>query len=162
MLRRQSHGASLARAPLRFIQMRFVQPSSRRGVASLLSSRSSHSASHVESLETRVLFTIPGTQLDIWHTYAQATADLNTIHNAYPNLTRLISIGKTAQNRDMWAMEITDNPGVEEDEPEFLYNGQIHGDEPIGMENSFHLIQYLLENYGATSSDGVRATNIVN
>src|SRR5438094_3351483 len=58
-----------------------------------------------EMLENRLLFTIPGTQLDIWHTYTQATNDLNTIHNAYPTLTRLISIGKTQQNRDMWAME---------------------------------------------------------
>ncbi len=115
-----------------------------------------------ESLERRRLFTIPGTQLDIWHTYTQATNDLNTIHNAYPTLTRLISIGKTVQNRDMWAMEITDNPGVEEDEPEFLYNGQIHGDEPVGMENSMHFIQYLLESYGATSGDGPRVTNLVN
>jgi carboxypeptidase D len=115
-----------------------------------------------EPLETRRLFTIPGTQLDIWHTYTQATNDLNTIHNAYPTLTRLISIGKTVQNRDMWAMEITDNPGVEEDEPEFLYNGQIHGDEPVGMENSMHFIQYLLENYNGTGGDGPRVTNLVN
>jgi hypothetical protein len=115
-----------------------------------------------EPLESRRLFTIPGTQLDIWHTYAQATNDLNTIHNAYPALTRLISIGKTVQNRDMWAMEITDNPGVEEDEPEFLYNGQIHGDEPVGMENAMHFIQYLLENYGGSSGDGPRVTNLVN
>src|SRR4051794_26632323 len=115
-----------------------------------------------ELLESRRLFTIPGTQLDIWHTYTQATNDLNTIHNAYPNLTRLISIGKTVQNRDMWALEITDNPGVDEDEPEFLYNGQIHGDEPIGMENSLHLIQLLLENYNGSSGDGPRVTNLVN
>lgn len=120
------------------------------------------SAIACESLEPRRLFTIPGTQLDIWHTYTQATADLNTIHNAYPTLTRLISVGKTGQNRDIWAMEITDNPGTEEDEPEFLYTGQIHGDEPVGMENSMHLIQHLLENYGGASGDGPRVTNLVN
>src|SRR5947207_119644 len=116
----------------------------------------------VETLERRVLFTIPGTSLDIWHTYAQATSDLNAIHSAYPILTRPMSIGKTVQNRDMWAMEITDNPGVEEDEPEFYYQGSMHGDEPIGMENCFHFIQYLLENYGGTSGDGPRVTNLVN
>src|SRR5206468_5480421 len=34
--------------------------------------------------------------------------------------------------------------------------------EPIGMENSFHTIQYLLENYGQSTTDGTRATNLVN
>jgi hypothetical protein len=103
------------------------------------------------------LFTIPGTSLGIWHTYAQATSDLNTIHNAYPNLTRLMSIGKTVGGRDMWAIEITDNPGVDEDEPEFYYQGSMHGDEPVGMEMSFYFMQNLLENYGTDS----RLTNLV-
>src|SRR5256884_5273052 len=98
----------------------------------------------VEMLERRFLLPIAGTSLDIWHAYAQATSDLTTIHSAYPTLTRLLSIGKTVQNRDMWAMEITDKPGVEEDEPEFYYQGSMHGDEPVGMENCFHFIQYLL------------------
>ncbi|MGH7178676.1 MAG: M14 family zinc carboxypeptidase [Tepidisphaeraceae bacterium] len=109
-----------------------------------------------------MLLTIPGTQLDIWHTYTQATNDLNTIQSAYPNLTRLISLGKTVQNRDIWAMEITDNPGTEEDEPEYLYNGPMHGDEPVGMANNLHFIQYLLENYNGATGDGPRVTNLVN
>jgi hypothetical protein len=105
-----------------------------------------------------VLLAISGTSLGIWHTYAQATADLNTIHGAYPNLTQLISIGKTVQDRDIWAMRITDNPTLDEDEPEFFYQGSLHGDEPIGMAMSLYFIQHLLENYGSDS----RITGIVN
>ncbi len=106
-----------------------------------------------ETLESRLLFTIPGTSLDIWHTYAQATLDLQTIANTYPTLTKLVSLGTTASTnpvRQIWALEITDNPGVQEDEPEFYYQGSMHGDEPVGMENSFHLIQTLLEGYATT------------
>ena len=32
----------------------------------------------------------------------------------YPEITRLYSIGKSVQNRDLWVMEITDLPGVHE------------------------------------------------
>jgi len=115
-------------------------------------------AAHLESLERRLLFTIPGTNLGVWQDYTALSAELQTIHNAYPNLTQVISIGKTAQNRDLWAIRITDNPTVEEDEPEFFYNGSIHGDEPVGMEMTFYFMQHLLENYGTDT----RISNLVN
>jgi carboxypeptidase D len=43
-------------------------------------------------------------------------------HN-YPNLTRLYSIGKSVNGRDLWVLEITDNPGIHEAlEPGFYNN----------------------------------------
>jgi hypothetical protein len=115
-----------------------------------------------EALESRVLLVIPGTTLGVWDTYNTLTQELTTIRNTYPNLTRLISVGKTVQQKDIWAMQITDNPGVQEDEPEFLYNGPMHGDEAVGMELSFYFIQHLLESYGTGTGDGPRITNLVN
>src|SRR3954464_11433114 len=96
--------------------------------------------------------------LGAWPTYAQATADLQNWAAAYPSIGKLTSIGKTVQNRDIWAFEISDNVGTNEDEPEFYYQGGIPGDEPIGMENSFFLINDLLTGYGTNP----RYTNIVN
>jgi hypothetical protein len=115
----------------------------------------------VESLEARRLMTIPGTTLGTWDSYATYSAELQTIHNAYPALTELVSIGKTVQNRDLWAMRITDNPTQEEDEPEFFWNGPLHGDEVVGMEMTFYFMQHLLENYGGASAEGQRATRLV-
>jgi carboxypeptidase D len=112
----------------------------------------------IERLEKRTHFTIAGTSLGIWHSYAQATNDLANIHSAYPNLTQLISIGQTVQGREIWAMRITDNPTIDENEPEFLYQGSMHGDEPVGMAMSLYFIQHLLENYGSDT----RITGIVN
>jgi carboxypeptidase D len=83
-----------------------------------------------------------------YHTYTSATTDLQSFASMYPGITRLISIGKSVQNRDIWAMEITDNPGVNEDEPEMFYEGSMHGDEPVGMEMCFYFINHLLTNYG--------------
>src|SRR4051812_42469348 len=84
--------------------------------------------------------------LGSYHTYTTATTDLQSFASTYPNITRLISLGKTVQNRDIWAMEITDNPGVNEDEPEMFYEGSMHGDEPVGMEMTFYFINHLLTN----------------
>ncbi len=49
--------------------------------------------------------------------------------------------------RDLWALKISDNPDVEEDEPGFLYIGVIHGDEPLGVRVTLDLIQNLTEDY---------------
>ncbi len=51
----------------------------------------------------------------------------------------------------MWALRITDNPDIEEDEPEFKYVATIHGDEPIGTELCLLFAEYLLQNYSTNS-----------
>jgi carboxypeptidase D len=43
---------------------------------------------------------------------------------------------------------ITDNPDIEEDEPEFRYISTMHGDEVTGMEMCFFFIEMLLSEYG--------------
>lgn len=114
----------------------------------------------VESLEGRVLLAadLGSRTLGTYHTYTTLTSDIQAYASAYPAVTQLISLGKSVQNRDIWALKITDNPAVQEDEPELRYSGSMHGDEPVGMENSFYFIDYLLTGYGTDT----RATNLVN
>jgi hypothetical protein len=45
-------------------------------------------------------------------------------------------------------VKITDNPDVEEDEPEFKYVATMHGDEPVGTEMCLYFIDMLLTYYG--------------
>lgn len=48
------------------------------------------------------------------HNHAQMTQFLQDISAKYPKITKLTSIGKTVQNRDLWVIEISDQPGVHE------------------------------------------------
>ncbi|MCC6144838.1 MAG: DUF2817 domain-containing protein [Candidatus Hydrogenedentes bacterium] len=101
-----------------------------------------------------------GNQKDFvgYHNHAEITTDLQDYAAAYPAITRLFNLGNSVQGRAIWAILITDNPDVQEEEPEFKYVGNIHGDEIVGLENCMRLIDLLLNGYGSDT----RLTNLVN
>ena len=76
----------------------------------------------------------------------------------HPDICSVSSIGQSVEGREIIVAKISDNPGIEEDEPEFFYTGQIHGNELVAFIMLLHLIDYLTENYGSND----RITNIVN
>ena len=102
--------------------------------------------------------------LGVYHTYGALTTLLQDYATAYgagqatnPDICRLFTLGQSVQARELWAVLITANPDVEEDEPEFKYIGSMHGDEPVGMELCVYLIDELLTNYGTDT----RITDLV-
>ena len=46
-----------------------------------------------------------------YHTLAEIESILQNIANDYPDITSLYSIGTTYEDRSIWCLEITDNPG---------------------------------------------------
>ena len=83
------------------------------------------------------------------HKYAAMESFLREMSSKCPNITRLYSIGQTVQYRNIWVMEISDNPGVHEPgEPEFRYVGGVHGNEAVGKEMLLLMIQHLCLSYG--------------
>ena len=83
-----------------------------------------------------------------YHSYTELTADMAAWAAAYPSITQLISIGNSFQGRELWALKISDNPGVQEFEPEIQWIGAHHGNEIMSVEVCYYMAEYLLENYG--------------
>ncbi|KAG7157912.1 Carboxypeptidase D-like [Homarus americanus] len=94
-----------------------------------------------------------------YHHYPDLEVFMQKLEKKYPNLARMYSIGTSVQGRELYALEISDNPGIHEPgEPEFKYIGNMHGNEVVGRETLLLLMQYLLEGYGSNE----RTTKLVN
>ena len=82
------------------------------------------------------------------HDYEQMTSILNDLHAAYPSITRLFSLGKSTNNRELWVLQISDKPEIHEPgEPEFKHIGNMHGNEVVSREILLHFIEHLLQGY---------------
>lgn len=84
-----------------------------------------------------------------WPTFDDFVARMQVLSDTYPSIVRLVSIGQSVQGRDIWMLKITDNPDVEEDEPEFKYTSTMHGNESVGTEMILRLAELLTSNYGS-------------
>src|SRR3989338_908319 len=83
-----------------------------------------------------------------YHNHQQLTEFLHNATNMYPQITHLYSVGNSVRGRELWVLDISDNPAVDEaGEPEFKYIGNMHGDETVGRECLIQLITLLLSGY---------------
>jgi hypothetical protein len=82
-----------------------------------------------------------------YHTYDQVYAVLDSFAAEYPDICQLDTIGYSVQDRPIWAMRVTDNPLIEEHEPEIRLPANMHGDEHIGTEITLYFLRHLLTNY---------------
>jgi hypothetical protein len=74
---------------------------------------------------------------------------LARLHKAFPGFTRLYSIGKSVQGRDIWCLEVTAlNVGNSDRKPGMYIDGNIHGNEVQGGEVVAYTAWYLCHQYG--------------
>lgn len=79
--------------------------------------------------------------------------------DTHPQISKKISIGKSLEGRDIWAIKISDNPEKHEvSEPAVLFNSMHHAREVMGPEVSLDIIETLLNGY---NSD-LKITNWIN
>lgn len=88
-----------------------------------------------------------------YYTFGEAMAQLDSMKVKFPNLiTSKVQIGTTIENRPIYMVKISDNPDMEEEEPEVLYTAMHHAREPGGMMTVIYYMYYLLENYATNPS----------
>ncbi|HOJ60775.1 MAG TPA: M14 family metallopeptidase [bacterium] len=74
---------------------------------------------------------------------------LKRLHNAFPSLTRLYSIGESYQGRPIWCLEVTHiKTGDPARKPGMYIDGNIHGNEVQAGEVVAYTAWYLCEMYG--------------
>jgi carboxypeptidase T len=88
-----------------------------------------------------------------FYTLAEVNAQLDSMKIHYPNLiTTKTSIGNSLEGRPMYMVKISDNPDIDETEPEILYTALHHAREPQSMMQMIYFMYYLLENYNSDPS----------
>lgn len=85
---------------------------------------------------------------DKYHSSAEANALLEAWAKAFPNLTKLYSIGETLKGSPLMVLEISNKKtGASASKPAYYYDGNIHAGELTGAEVALHYAWFLLSNY---------------
>lgn len=84
-----------------------------------------------------------------YYTLDEAYAALDLMHNMYPNLiTVKTQIGSSIEDRPIYSLVISDNPGSSEGEPQVLYTALHHSSEPCSLQQLIFFMFHILEGYG--------------
>lgn len=83
--------------------------------------------------------------------YSELNGILQELAGKYSRILNIYkNLGRSYEDRTIWMVKISDNPGTDEDdEPELLFAGAHHGNELIGNEMAIFIITTLLEGYGS-------------
>ena len=89
--------------------------------------------------------------------YYQFDDMYNTVKNVTSQkcsqITRIYTIGKSVQGRDLFVVEFSKTPGKRDLlVPEFKYVGNMHGNEVVGKELLLHLVNELCTKYNVNST----------
>jgi hypothetical protein len=102
-----------------------------------------------ENMEADQAFRDKGVGYGIYHTWSETVAFVDSLRLLYPAvISEKWSIGTTHEGRDLWAFRVSDNPDVDENEPEILIDAMHHAREIMSSEFTIMFAEYLAQNYG--------------
>ena len=82
-----------------------------------------------------------------YHSYLELEADLMALEESYPHLAKVFDIGDSLEERNIYALKISDNVLLDEEEAEVIFVGCHHAREWISVEVPYLVGKYLVENY---------------
>jgi carboxypeptidase T len=82
-----------------------------------------------------------------YHNDAETRAQIDATIAANPNLIARTTIGTSSEGRELWAVKISDDVGVDEGEPEVLFTAGQHAREHLTVEMALYLIDELTGKY---------------
>jgi carboxypeptidase T len=93
-----------------------------------------------------------------YHSYAEMVQVLQDTQAAHPDIVKVVSIGKSYQGRDIWAVKVSDNVATDEPEPEVMFDSLHHAREHLSLEQDLAILRWLTDGYGTDA----RITKVVN
>ena len=105
----------------------------------------------------RHLLRQPNPAAAAYHSYEQVGAEFDSLVAQYPDLCQKVSLGKTHEGRDIWALCISDQiaSGQPDQRPGGVITGCHHAREWMSVEVPMHVAHSLLDNF-ATDEDARR------
>ncbi|UCF68974.1 MAG: hypothetical protein JSV80_06735, partial [Acidobacteriota bacterium] len=85
---------------------------------------------------------------DRYHDPDEVEAFLQQVAADHPSITRLVELGRSTEDRPIWALMISDNAASDEDELTVLFNGAHHAREVMTPEVVMDTIDVLTDGYG--------------
>jgi len=85
-----------------------------------------------------------------YYTYQQILNHMDSLASKFPNIVKAkaqIDTFTSIQGRPIYWMKISDNPNVDENEPEVLMDALHHAREPMSVTQLIFFMYYLCENY---------------
>ena len=84
-----------------------------------------------------------------YYTFGELVSVLDQLAAAYPDIVSpKQSIGTSLEGRELWTVQVTDQPGVDEGEPAVRIDTLHHAREPMGLHAALWYLLWALEGYG--------------
>ena len=82
-------------------------------------------------------------------TYQEYESMMQAFADSFPSICKLHNLGTLSSGHKILAVQISDNVGIPENEPSFLYTSSMHGNELTGYVLMLRLIDELLNGYSS-------------
>jgi carboxypeptidase T len=83
-----------------------------------------------------------------YHNYPETIAAMDQAVADHPDIVEKVSLGKSYQGRDIWAVKISDNVATDENEPEVLFDALHHAREHLSVEQALAILRWMTDGYG--------------